>query len=28
VPPDVYPFHRDRRIGRTKLSNPVTAGAD
>lgn len=28
VPPDVYPYHRDRRIGRTKLSNPVTAGAD
>lgn len=28
VPPDAYPYHRDRRIGRTKLSNPVTAGAD
>lgn len=28
VPPDTYPYHRDRRIGRTKLSNPVTAGAD
>lgn len=28
VPPDVYPYHRERRTGRTKLSNPVTAGAD
>lgn len=28
IPPDAYPYHRDRRIGRTKLSNPVTAGAD
>lgn len=28
VPSDVYPYHRDRRIGKTKLSNPVTAGAD
>ncbi|KAG2151584.1 uncharacterized protein EDB93DRAFT_263220 [Suillus bovinus] len=28
VPPDAYAYHRDRRIGRTKLSNPVTAGAD
>ncbi|KAG1758782.1 hypothetical protein EDD22DRAFT_783493 [Suillus occidentalis] len=28
VPSDAYAYHRDRRIGRTKLSNPVTAGAD
>ncbi|KAG1780001.1 hypothetical protein EV702DRAFT_965343 [Suillus placidus] len=28
VLPDTYPYHRDRRIGRTKLSNPVSAGAD
>lgn len=28
VPPDVYPYHRERRTGRTKLSHPVTAGAD
>lgn len=28
VPSDTYAYHRDRRIGRTKLSNPVTAGAD
>lgn len=28
VPLDAYPYHRDRRIGRTRLSNPVTAGAD
>ncbi|KAG1723180.1 uncharacterized protein EDB91DRAFT_1272029 [Suillus paluster] len=27
ITPDTYPYHRERRIGRTKLSNPVTAGA-
>lgn len=27
VAADAYPYHRERRIGRTKLSNPVTAGA-